>query len=58
LSCLKQTPTLILVPVTPTRTKSSEEVDRAEEVPAVEAAAVAEAIEETTQLLNIRLKGK
>ena len=44
--------------VTPTGTKSPEEVDGAKEAPATEAAAVAEAIAETTQSLNIRLKGK
>ena len=44
--------------VTPTRTKSPEEVDRGKEALAVEAAAVAEVIAEIVQLLNICLKKK
>ena len=54
--CLNQTLTPTLGPVTPTRFKTLEEVNRAEEVPAAKAAAVAEAIGETAQLLNIYLK--
>ena len=52
----KLTPTII--PVTPTGTKSPEEVDGTKKVPAAEAAAVAMTIVETTQSLNICLKGK
>ena len=42
-----------MVPVTPTGTKSLEEVDGAKEALAAEAAAVAEVVAETTQSLNI-----
>ena len=54
LSCLKQTPTLRRV--TPTSAMTPEEVDRAKEFLAANAAAVAEAIAKTTHLLNIHLK--
>ena len=47
-----------MVLVTPTKTKSPKEADGAEEAPAAKATAVAEAIAETTQLLNICLKEK
>ena len=57
-SCLKQIRTPIMAPVTPIGTKSPEEVDGAEEALVVDAPAVMEAIVETTQLLNICLKGK
>ena len=57
-SCLKKTLTPTLALVTPIGTKSPEEVDRVEETPVAEAAAVADAIMETTQSLNICLKGK
>ena len=58
MSCLKQTliPTLALV--ASTRTKTPEEVNGVEEVLVGEAAAVAKAVVEQTQLLSIRLKGK
>ena len=58
LSCLKQILTPTLGPVTPTGTKSPEKVNGVKEAPAAEAAAVAEAITETTQLLKICLKEK
>ena len=45
-----------MAPVTPTGTKSSEEVGEATETPAAEATSVAESIVKTTQSLNIRLK--
>ena len=57
LSCLKQTLTLTLGPVTPTKTIMLEEAERAEEALAAEVAAVAETIAER-QLLNIHLKEK
>ena len=44
--------------VTPTGTKSLEEVDRAEKALVAEAAVVVVIIVETTQLLKIRLKEK
>ena len=44
-----------MAPVTPTGTKSPEEVDGAEEAPVAEGA---ESIGETTQSLNICLKEK
>ena len=44
--------------VTPTGTKSPEEVDGATEAPMAEAMAVAEVIVETAKLLNIHLKEK
>ena len=47
-----------MVPVIPTETKSLEGVDGAKESPAAEATAVAEAIVETIQSLNICLKEK
>ena len=53
LLCLKQTLTPTLAPVTPTGTKSPEEVDRAKEALAAETAAVPQAIRATTQSLNI-----
>ena len=60
MSCPKQTIIPSLGPVIPTRTKTSEKLDRDKEAPAVKAAAVTEAIAkaitETTQLLNIHLK--
>ena len=46
-SCLKQTLTPTLGPVTPTRTKIPEEVDRAKEALAAKAAAIAEVITKT-----------
>ena len=55
LSCLKQTLTLTLGPVTPTETTTLEEM--VEEVLAAEAEAVAEMIAER-QSLNIHLKEK
>ena len=58
MACPKQTLTPTMAPVTPTGTKSPEEVDRAKEALAAEAAAVTETIVETTQLLDICLKGK
>ena len=57
LSCLKQTLTLTLGPVTPTVTIKPEEADGAEEALAAEVAAVAETIAER-QSLNIHLKEK
>ena len=54
LSYLKQTPTLEMV--TPTSTTTPEEADRAKEALAANAAAIAIAIEPTTQLLVIPLK--
>ena len=54
----QQTLTPTLGPATPTGTKSQKEVDRAKRAPAAEATAVADAIAETTQLLNICLKEK
>ena len=56
-SCLKQTLTLTLGPVTPTVTITPEEADGAEEALAAEVGAVAETIAER-QLLNIHLKEK
>ena len=46
-----------MVSVILTGTKSPEEVDRAKEAPVADATAVAVTIAETTQLLNIHLKG-
>ena len=57
LSCLKQTLTLTLGPVTPTVTITPEEADGAEEALAAEVAAVTETIAER-QSLNIHLKEK
>ena len=57
-SCLKQTLTLVLGPVTQTVTKPPQRVDGVEEAPAAKAAAVAEAIAETAQPLDIPLKEK
>ena len=57
-SCLKQTLTLVLGPVTPIGAKTPQEADWADEALAAEAAAVAEAIEELAQLLDIPLKEK
>ena len=56
-SCLNQTLTLTLGPVTPTGAIMPEEADGAEKALAVEAAAVAKTIAER-QLLNIYLKEK
>ena len=56
-SCLKQTLTLTLGPVTPTVTITPEEADGAKEALAVEVAAVAETIAER-QSLYIHLKEK
>ena len=56
-SCLKQTLTLTLGPVTPTVTIMPEEADGAEEALAAEVGAVAETITER-QSLNIHLKEK
>ena len=48
-----------MVPVIPTGIKSAEEVDKAEEVPAAEAAAITVTVAETTRsLINIHLKEK
>ena len=47
-----------MAPVTPTEIKSPEEEDGDEEAPAAEAAAVAEAMTETTQSLNNQLEKK
>ena len=58
LSCLKQTLTLILGPVTPTGTITPEEVDGVKEALTVEAAAVAEMIVERIQVLDIHSKEK
>ena len=58
LSCLKQTLTPTMVPVSPTGTRSLEEVDRAEEALAVEDVAIAVKVLETSKLLNIYLKEK
>ena len=57
LSCLKQTPTLTLGPVTPTVTITPEEADGAEEALVAEVAAVAETITERLSV-NIHLKKK
>ena len=57
-SCLKQTLTITLGPVTLTGAITPEEAGRAEEALAAEAAAVAETIAETAQLLNIHLMEK
>ena len=56
LSCLKQTPTLGMV--TPTRTITLKEADKAQEALVTKAVMVAIAITETAQLLIIDLKGK
>ena len=47
-----------MVQVIPTGTNPLEKVDRAKEAAAAEAAVIAVMIAETTQLLNIYLKGK
>ena len=47
-----------MAPVILIKTKSSEEVDRAEKAPGLETAAVVKPIAETTQSLNICWKGK
>ena len=60
LSCLKQTLTLAIILIIPTKIKSPEVVNGAEETPVAEVTAVAEEIAKTTQLLNIcmKMKGK
>ena len=58
MACLKQILTPTMVPVIPTGTKSPEDVDRAKEALVAEGAVVAVTIAETTQLLDIHLKGK
>ena len=57
-SCRKQTQTSTPGSVTPTGTKSPKEVDGTKEAPVADATAVAEEIAETTQSLDISLKGK
>ena len=52
LSCLKQTPTLRMV--TPNSVRTPEEVDRAKEALAADAAVIAIAIAERTHLLIFR----
>ena len=58
LSCLKQTLTLVLGPVTPTGAITPEEADGAKEAMSAEAAAVVETITEIAQLLDIHLMEK
>ena len=57
-SCLRQTLTPTLGPVTPTGIKTPEEVDWVKEGLVVKATAVTEAIMEAAQLLNIHLNKK
>ena len=56
LSCLKQTLTPTLGPITPTGTKTPEETDRTKEALATKALAVVDATGEITQSLDIYMK--